>query len=95
MRRIVSSFLLLAILIQPIFSQELKEIDIETVPESESMTFVIRNTNEAFLIVHSTIPNLQFESNRAIIEVDNPDPGEYRLHLEPGTHIITFKAEGY
>ena len=88
-------FLVLSILIQPIFSQELKEMAIELVPESESMTFVIRNPNEAILIVHSTIPDLQFESNRAIIEVDNPDPGEYRLHLEPGTHIITFKAGGY
>ncbi|MCK4445713.1 MAG: hypothetical protein KAW56_01380, partial [Candidatus Marinimicrobia bacterium] len=65
-------FLVLSILIQPIFSQELKEMAIELVPESESMTFVIRNPNEAILIVHSTIPDLQFESNRAIIEVDNP-----------------------
>jgi len=88
-------FFPLSILIQPIFSQELKEMDVKPVPESESMTFVIRNPNEAILIVHSTIPDLQFESNRSIIEVDNPDPGEYRLHLEPGTHIITFKAGGY
>ena len=70
-------------------------MEIEIVPESESMTFIIRNPNEAILIVHSTISDLQFESNRSIIEVDNPDPGEYRLHLEQGTHIITFKAEGY
>ena len=76
-------------------SQDLKEMEIEPVPESESMTFIIRNPNEAILIVHSTIPDLQFESNRSIIEVDNPDPGEYHLHLEPGTHLITFKAEGY
>ena len=70
-------------------------MEIEPVPESESMTFIVRNSNEAILIVHSTIPDLQFESNRSIIEVDNPDPGEYRVHLEPGTHIITFKAGGY
>ncbi|MBU4446719.1 hypothetical protein KJ656_16825 [bacterium] len=88
-------FLVLSILIQPIFSQELKEMEIKPVPESESITFVNRNLNEAILIVHSTIPDLNFESNKAIIGVDNPDPGEYRLHLEPGTHIITFKAEGY
>ncbi|MBU4443920.1 hypothetical protein KJ656_02405, partial [bacterium] len=88
-------FIFVSILTLPIFSQELKEIDIETVPESESMTFIIRNPNEAILIVHSTIPDLNFESSRSIIGVDNPDPGEYRLHLEPGTHIITFKADGY
>lgn len=88
-------FIFVSILTLPIFSQELKEIDIETVPESESMTFIIRNPNEAILIVRSTIPDLNFESSRSIIGVDSPDPGEYRLHLEPGTHIITFKADGY
>ena len=95
MTKKLSIIFIVLLFVQPIFSQELKEMEIEPVPEGESIKFVNRNPNEAILIVHSKIPVLNFESNRAIIGVDNPDPGEYRLHLEPGTHIITFKADGY
>ncbi|MEA3501017.1 MAG: PEGA domain-containing protein, partial [Candidatus Marinimicrobia bacterium] len=88
-------FFILLILIHPIFSQELKEMEIETVSESESIPTVVLNSNEAILVVHSTITKLNFESNRGIISVDKPDLGEYRVHLHPGTNIITFKADGY
>lgn len=95
MRRIISLFFLFSILIQPIFSQELKEMEIEHIPESENVRLMVRNSNESILIVYSTIPDLNFESNRGIINTDHLDQGEYRLHIEPGTHIITFKADGY
>lgn len=93
-------FLGLAFVLNVIFpmaakSQQLGEMKVELVPEGEGVTFIVRNPEESILIVHSTIPELSFESNQGVIGVDNPDPGEYRLHLLPGTHIITFKAEGY
>ena len=71
MTKKLSIIFIVLLIIQPIFSQELKEMEIEPVPESESITFLNRNPNEAILIVHSTIPDLQFESNKAIIGVDN------------------------
>ena len=95
MRWIVSLFFLLSILTQTIFSQELKEMEIERVPESEKSSFIVRNPNEAILIVHSSIIDLQFDSNLGIIDVGNPYQGEYRVHLHPGTNLITFKADGY
>jgi len=91
----ISLFFLLSILIQPIFSQELKEMEIERVPESEESSVIVRNPNEAILIVHSKILVLNFESNISIIGVDNPYQGEYRVHLHPGTNLITFKSDGY
>ncbi len=57
--------------------------------------FVVRNANESILVVHSNIPVMSFETNMGIIRVDNPDPGEFRLHLHPGSIIVTFKADGY
>ena len=44
---------------------------------------------------HSKRPNLSFDSNMCIISVDTQDPGEFRVHLYPGTNVITFKSEGY
>lgn len=91
----LSMFFISLILIQSTFSQELKEMEIERIPESESSHYIVRNPNEAILIVHSTISNLQFETIRDRINVDKPDPGEYILHLPPGTNLITIKADGY
>jgi len=76
-------------------AQELGELGVENVPDGQGVSFIVRDPNEAILVVHSAIPELFFESNSVIIKVDNTDPGEYRLHLQPGTHIITYKAEGY
>lgn len=81
----------------PVFAQQLGELIVEPVPEGEEVTVIVRNPEESILLVHSTIPVLMFEVNMGgLISVDNPDPGEYRLHLLPGrTHIVTFKADGF
>jgi len=76
-------------------AQQLGELRIQPVPEGEGITYIVRTPGVAILIVHSTIPQLSFENNMGIIHVDNPDPGEYRVHLPPGTNIVTFKASGY
>jgi hypothetical protein len=80
---------------QAAVAQELGELTVQPVPEDQRVTYIVRNSGESILVVHSTIPHLSFEGNLGIIRVDNPDPGEYRLHLPPGTNIITFKAENY
>jgi len=58
-------------------------------------TAVVRNPDIGVLIVESVIPELSFESNMGIIKVTHERPGEWILHLSPGTNLITFKAEGY
>lgn len=79
----------------PVSAQQLGEMKVELVPEGKGVTFIVRNPEESILMVHSTIPEMSFESNQGVISVDNPDPGEYLVHLKPGTHIITFKADGF
>ena len=59
------------------------------------MPIVVRNPSEAYLVVHSAIAVIQFESNNEIFQVENRSVGEYILHLKPGTHIIKFKADGF
>ncbi len=86
---------LTALLPTILFSQTLGEMSVQTIPEGEGIQYIVRSGNESILIVHSTLPRLSFEANMGIIRVDNPDPGEYRVHLPPGTNIVTFKADGY
>jgi hypothetical protein len=76
-------------------AQELGELAFTEIPEGEGILYIVRNEEVAVLVVHSTIPVLSFECNMGIIKVDNPDPGEYRIHLYPGANIVTFKAEKY
>jgi len=73
---------------------ELGELQVAPLP-SGSATFVVRDPQAAVLVVQTTVNPLSFEANMGIIRVDNPNPGEYRLHLYAGTNMVTFKAEGY
>jgi len=56
---------------------------------------VVRNPEDAILIVTSVIPKLSFASNMGIIRVDDSTPGKWNVYLHPGTNLITFMAEGY
>lgn len=76
-------------------SQELLDLTVKPVPDGEGLPYIVRNPNEAILVVHSSIPEMSFDSNMGIISVDNPDPGEFFVHLRPGTNIVSFKAKGY
>jgi len=88
-------FLIIFLLTHFIIAQELSTMHLEEIGRKEGIQLIVRDPNEAILVVHSTITKLSFESNNVIKSVKNPEPGEYRLHLRPGTHIITFKAEEY
>lgn len=97
----IRHFLILAVCLLPLIAeydvdaQILRQMVVEDVPEGEYPTYLVRNPDEALLIVHSLIDNLSFETNNGSIKQDHPSPGEYILHLRPGTHIMRFKAEGY
>ncbi|MEA3296962.1 MAG: hypothetical protein U9R56_03780, partial [candidate division Zixibacteria bacterium] len=73
----------------------LRKMKVTDVPEGRKGGYIVRNPEEAVLVVHSEIPEMQFESNNTILRVKQPDPGEYQLHLQPGTHRIKFKADGF
>ena len=74
------------------YAETLQEM--ELIDQGEAAV-VVRNPEEAVLIVESVIPQLSFESNMGIIKVEQSRPGEWILHLHPGTNLITFKSEGY
>lgn len=86
---------LTVVLCSDAISQELKDMKVVEVPEGSETTYIVRNPREAILIAHSPIVNMAFENNMGIIKVDNPNPGEFRIHIPPGTNIVTFKADGY
>ncbi len=73
---------------------DLGELQVSPLPQG-SATFVVRDPQSAVLVVQTTVNPLSFECNMGIIRVDNPNPGEYRLHLFAGTNMVTFKADGY
>ena len=76
-------------------AQVLRPMEVTEVPEGESVPYIVTNTEEAILIVHSTIRQMQFESTNPILQVDDDGGGEYILHLRPGTNVIKFKADGF
>lgn len=76
-------------------SQILQQMKITEVPDGELLGYVVRNTDEAILVVYSTIPQLQFESTNLLLRVDNDDAGVWILHLRPGTHLVKIQADGY
>jgi hypothetical protein len=70
-------------------------MQIEEVAEGLRVSIIITNPDWAVLIVHSTIGNLSFESNRGIVKVDKLDQRKYLIYLYAGSNWITFKANGY
>ncbi|MEA3297029.1 MAG: hypothetical protein U9R56_04120, partial [candidate division Zixibacteria bacterium] len=69
--------------------------EVTELPQNEMTPYVVSNSDEAILIVHSPIVGLWFESNNIIHKLDKPDTGEYILHLRPGTHVILFRAREF
>ena len=76
-------------------AQMLRQMEVTEVPDGESIPYIVTNTEEAILIVHSTIMQMQFESTNPILQVGDDGGGEYILHLRPGTNVIKFKADGF
>ena len=90
----VSGIILLFLAVS-VYSIGLRKIEVVELSQSEMTPYVVRNSDEAVLIIHSQIDNIWFESNNLIHKQDNPDDDKYILHLRPGTHIVLFKAKGF
>jgi len=52
-------------------------------------------TDKSLLIIHSQVQNLQFESNRKIVNVKRVSSGEWEVWLPAGTHIIEILCKDY
>jgi len=79
-----------------VFSQDiLMMMQLEELPEKDLKAFVVRNPDEAVLIVKSMVPDLQIISNNQTIRQEEVERGRWNYFVKPGTHLFTFKAEGY
>ena len=58
-------------------------------------TKIIREDDRSLLIVHSEVPNLVFESNRAITKVEPKSSGYWEVWLPFGSHILKVDAVGF
>jgi TolB-like protein len=93
----ISFLLFLFLFIVPLFSQQLLDemqiIDISQEPDIRSS--IIRDPEQALLIVKSQISLLSIQSNNVIIESEEKDKGTWFIKLVPGTHRVSFQAKGF
>jgi len=52
-------------------------------------------SDKAYVLVHSQIPFLRFDSNRKIHQVNQLSSGDWELWLPAGTHILKISADGF
>lgn len=80
-----------------LFGQQfLDEMDIQDISnEADVRSTIIRDPDQALLIVKTQIPGIRFVSNNIIHQTKQVETGLYRLYLNPGTHRIVFQAEGF
>ena len=51
--------------------------------------------DKAYILIHSQIPFLRFDSNRKINQVNQLSSGDWELWLPAGTHILKISADGF
>ena len=52
-------------------------------------------SDKVYVLVHSQIPNLRFDSNRKIYQVNQLSSGDWELWVPAGTHILKITADGF
>ena len=76
--------------------QILDEMELVDISNTTEITgFVLQDPNQALLIVKSQISGLRFLSNNFIHRLEQREPGKWFIFLTPGTHRISFQAEGF
>ena len=97
MKKFPPVILSLVLFIIPVFSQqfldEMELVDISK--EHDVKSTIIRDPNQALLVVKTQIPNIRFQSNNLIHNVKEAEQGTYQIYLKPGTHRLIFQAEGF
>jgi hypothetical protein len=90
-------FSLLFLIISSISAQQfLDEMELSDISETpEISTHVLRDQNQALLIVKSQITGLRFLSNNFIHQLEEKEPGTWFIYLSPGTHRFSFQAAGF
>jgi hypothetical protein len=69
-----------------------KQMMIESFGESSKIN---TEQDKAYILIHSQIPFLRFDSNRNIYQVNQLSSGDWELWLPAGTHILKISANGF
>ena len=89
-------FLIVLCLSATLSAQVLGTMEITHVPDAERGPWINQDPDHAILVVYSDIEKMTFQTNHGgIVDLDNPNRGVYRIWLMPGTHQITYSAEGF
>ena len=85
------------ILVMPLRAQQiLDEMQILDISDETSIrSVIIRDPEQALLVVKTQISNLHIRSNNIINELKEVEPGTRHIVLAPGTHRLSFQAEGF
>jgi hypothetical protein len=96
--KLVQTILSLILLLNlPTFSQvffdEMEIEDISNEPDVKST--IIRDPEQALLIVKTQVDLTRIQSNNIIILSEKKEDGSWHLKMAPGTHRISFQAQGF
>jgi len=88
---------ILIVLCMPLSAQqildEMQLVDISDEPSIRST--VIRDPEQALLIVKTQITSLRIQSNNIIKKAEKTGPGTWHVRLVSGTHRLSFQADGF
>jgi hypothetical protein len=96
-RRFMPCVLITSLLCFPAMAQqildEMQLIDISR--EAAIRSTVIRDPELALLVIKTQISALRIQSNNIIKKSEQVEPGTWHIRLVPGTHRLSFQAEGF
>jgi len=90
-------FIIISFFSHNLFSQQiLDEMQLEDISDTpEIKSVIIRNPDQALLIVKSQISSLRVESNNVIIKAKQVEAGKWYFYLTPGTHRLSFQSGSF
>ena len=90
-------FYLILLLSLQTFSQDVfDEMEIEDISsEPDIKSTIIRDPEQALLIVKTQVALMRIQSNNIIIKSEKKEDGTWHLIVKPGTHRISFQAKGF
>ena len=69
-------------------------MEISEILKEERIQYIIKNSEESIIIVHTVLSSMSFESPRGFPRIYHPEEGIYIIHLNSGTNIVNFESDG-
>ncbi|MGD1046293.1 MAG: PEGA domain-containing protein [Bacteroidota bacterium] len=72
-----------------------KLVEQMTIDSFKESSKINTEQDKAYILIHSQIPFLRFDSNRKIDQVNQLSSGDWEVWLPAGTHILKITADGF